>query len=266
MGETKKLCEIPAIAELNKVEGFDPALYVRETTEMDGSTSSYMDVKYRQLWFRARYPLGKITFVVHELSDAAAVMEARIYTDKTDPPENYIASGLGRRTFDVNDPLGKFYLENAATAALGRALAAAGFGSQFCDSSNDMDPNPVDAPVPITPPGTAAAAPVAAPAGLPAGSAAPVTTRAVAPASTSTPAVPYNEQTPVSDIVAQMTVEEAQNTPVPFKNGDWAGKTLAWVAQYHPDQLAWLRDQYAGKNNIVRAAAIVLINAATQAA
>lgn len=265
MGEIQKLCEIPAIAELNKVEGFDPTLYVRETVEMDGSTSGYMDVKYRLLWFRARYPTGKIAFVVHALTDAAAVIEARIYTDKTDPPENYIASGLGRRTFDQADPLGKFYLENAATAALGRALGAAGFGSQFCDRDNERDPDPVDAPVPAVPPGTAPAA-LEAPPTVIAPVAAPASKARKAMPSTAAPAASYNEQTPVNEIVVHMTVEEAKNTPVPFKNGDWAGKNLGWVAQYHPEQLAWLRDQYAGKNNIVRAAAVVLINAATQAA
>lgn len=295
MGERTRLSEIPKIVELNSVEGFDPSQYLRAGIDSaDGAESDYLDVKYRVLWFRARYPYAKVSFTAHLLTDSTAIFECRVYMSKDDPVDNYLASGFARRTFDQADPLGRFYVESAATAALGRALGIAGFGSQFCDRDNERDPDPVDAPVPATPPGMvsrpvsaappAGVAVAAAPAGPSMAPTAPMPTAsrvsppppaamppmsvapAAVPIAAAAPAANYTSSSPVELICAHMTVEEAKAVVVPFKKGDWVGKNLAWVAQYHPEQLAWLRDDYAGNDNVVRAAATVLINAAMQVA
>ena len=40
------------INNLNKVEGFDPSLFLRKLTSDTGEEQLYLDVKYRKLWFR----------------------------------------------------------------------------------------------------------------------------------------------------------------------------------------------------------------------
>ena len=48
--------EVMEINQLNKVEGFDPCKYMRL---IEGDTY-YLDVVFRKLWFRLKYPQGKI--------------------------------------------------------------------------------------------------------------------------------------------------------------------------------------------------------------
>ena len=81
-------------------------------------------------------------------------MEARIYLDKCDAEENYIANAFSQK-FRTNDPnFGDKFLEMAETAAVGRALSDAGFGLQFADVGEENDPMQVDAGIQI--PGTTA--------------------------------------------------------------------------------------------------------------
>ena len=43
---------------INAVDGFNPAEFTRNLPNEDGSTSLYLDVKYRLLWFRLHRPQG----------------------------------------------------------------------------------------------------------------------------------------------------------------------------------------------------------------
>ena len=53
-----------ALAELNRVEGFNPEQYAREISDNGQEKRMYLDVKWRIMWFRLKYPDGKITGAV----------------------------------------------------------------------------------------------------------------------------------------------------------------------------------------------------------
>lgn len=69
----------------------------------------------------------------------------------------------------------------------------------------------------------------------------------------------YTESTPVEEILQLMTFEEAQNVVV--DTGVCSGKTLAAVAKERPVSLRfYLTPGYKSKNNIVRAAAQIMLD------
>ncbi len=134
-----------AVAALNRVEGFNPMELARTLTKEGQEDQLYLDVKYRKLWFRLVYPLGKIVSSIRSFTENMAIVEARIYLDKCDAEENYVANAFSQR-FRTNDPnFGDKFLEMAETAAVGRALSDAGFGLQFVDVGEENDPMQVDA-------------------------------------------------------------------------------------------------------------------------
>ena len=143
-----------AVAALNRVEGFNPMELARILTKEGQEDQLYLDVKYRKLWFRLVHPLGKIVSSIRSFTENMAIVEARIYLDKGDAEENYIANAFSQK-FRTNDPnFGDKFLEMAETAAVGRALSDAGFGLQFADVGEADDPMQVDAGIQI--PGMAA--------------------------------------------------------------------------------------------------------------
>ena len=142
------------VAALNRVEGFNPMELARTLSKEGQEDQLYLDVKYRKLWFRLVHPLGKIVSSIRSFTENMAIVEARIYLDKCDAEENYIANAFSQR-FRTNDPnFGDKFLEMAETAAVGRALSDAGFGLQFADVGEENDPMQVDAGIQI--PGMAA--------------------------------------------------------------------------------------------------------------
>ena len=264
--KTPLYSDCAAVGQLNHVDGFDPQKYMRVIQTDDGGQGLYLDVKYRKLWFRLKHPMGKIKKLFHTLNEQVAICEARVYLSKDDGEEQYVGSGFAQRYFKPNDRMGEHYVENAETAAIGRALAEAGFGSQFsdCDISEPTDPAVVDAPVPIAEPGqpptanvpAAAPTPVAAPtpAAPPQKPAAPQT-----PVPPAAPAQPKTAQT-VEEIYATLTLETAKAVKVDC--GYFRGQTLGQVAVNKPSSLAWYVESYHGPNNLLRAAAKFLIDKA----
>lgn len=138
-----------AVAALNRVEGFNPVELARRLEKEGQEDQLYLDVKYRKLWFRLVYPMGKIISIVRSFSENAALVEARIYLDKCDEEDSFIANAFSQK-FRSEDPnFGAKFLELAETAAVGRALSDAGFGLQFADVGEENDPEQVDAGIQI---------------------------------------------------------------------------------------------------------------------
>jgi hypothetical protein len=97
---------------------FEPARYL---TRVNGS--DYLEVKWRLVWMRDRYPDASVETELMSHHDNVAVFRASVTL-----PNGGSATGWGSESAgDFRD-----YLEKAETKAIGRALAALGFGTQFC--------------------------------------------------------------------------------------------------------------------------------------
>jgi hypothetical protein len=114
------------------VPAFDRNKYIIKLQGKD-----YIEVKWRLVWFRETHPDGTIDTENIALTDQLAVFKATVQT-----PSGGRATGYGSETpKDFRD-----YIEKAETKALGRALGALGFGTQFTDDFDEGTDNPVDAP------------------------------------------------------------------------------------------------------------------------
>lgn len=250
---------MPAVAALNRVEDFEPHTLMREIEDSQGQRRMYLDVQFRKLWFRLKHPGGKIVKRIVKLTDQCAVVEARIYLNQEDTEDSYIANAFGLRFYGSDTEFGPKYLELAETAATGRALADAGFGSQFADVSGEYDPAQVDAGLSQEPTpeqqntDSSAALKDSSPC------AEPVMPQ---PAVLQEPA--YTPDMSVEDIVDKMTLEEAMRIPVSF--GTFRGQPLGPTAAANPNLLAWILQQYKGPDNVVRAAARLLYDTAMEEA
>lgn len=114
---------------------FEPKNYLTRISGAD-----YLEVKWRLVWFRNENPNGNIhtDLVSHE--DNTAVFRARV-----EIPDAGSATGWGSESAsDFGD-----YVEKAETKALGRALAALGYGTQFCPDFEfgAADNRVVDSPI-----------------------------------------------------------------------------------------------------------------------
>ena len=98
---------------------FDARRYM---TKLDGG--DYLEVKWRLLWLRTEHPEAVIETELVKHEGGMAMFRARVAI-----PSGGEATGWGSET--VNDFAD--YIEKAETKALGRACAALGYGTQFCE-------------------------------------------------------------------------------------------------------------------------------------
>lgn len=244
-----------SIPSINTVDGFNPAEFTRELPNDDGSMSLYLDVKYRMLWFRLHRPNGKIDTEIIHVDEKSAVVCCKLYSDRSDPVEQYLAKSCAQR-FISQEKYGDRYLEIAETAAIGRVLAAAGYGTQFCGATDMLSGIIADAPVEMTTMEDAATAPVEA------------SSRVVHQVR---PAPQVNEEKPVAatkremttleDYLNGMTLDDAKNVVVDV--GRYSGTKLGEIVMSNPKDLDWYVKYYAGKNLALKAGAILLMEAAT---
>lgn len=112
---------------------FDPKT---QMTKIKGK--DYLEVKWRIVWFRDKHPNGEIRTEVCNFSPM--VIKANILVDGI-----LIASGHGMAVSEGREVWNGREIEKAETAAIGRALAHAGFGTQF--TGEDEEEHLADSPV-----------------------------------------------------------------------------------------------------------------------
>ncbi len=121
---------IPAVAELNKVPGFNPLKLLRRVISPDnGETVLQLDLPYKKLWFRLANPKGRIRLNALRITEQMAIYEAQVFLERTD--ENPIGSFTSSCTKE--EAPGGHYIQAAQQAAMDEALSDAGFGIQFAD-------------------------------------------------------------------------------------------------------------------------------------
>lgn len=121
---------IPAVAELNKVPGFNPFKLLRRIISPEnGEEMMQLDLRYKKLWFRLANPKGRIRLNALRITEQLAIYEAQIFLERTD--ENPIGSFTSSCTKE--DAPGGQYIQAAQQAAMDEALSDAGFGIQFAD-------------------------------------------------------------------------------------------------------------------------------------
>ncbi len=114
---------------------FEPGRYL---TKVGGA--DYLEVKWRLVWLREVHPDAVIETELVSHVGQDAIFRARVTV-----PGGGSATGFGSEAYDDF----RDYIEKAETKALGRALAALGFGTQFCPDFEfgAREGRVVDAPV-----------------------------------------------------------------------------------------------------------------------
>ena len=129
--------------EIHQVEGFDPAAFAVEYTDMNtGEQRKRLPVMIQMAWFRLKYPEGRIAVEVTSAKDSF-VAKARVYPSYKDGPECYLAEATASRGPDPAHPTVS-PREWAQTAAVGVALRNAGFGLQLGAVGEDFSQNAPD--------------------------------------------------------------------------------------------------------------------------
>ena len=281
-----------AVQQLRKVPGFDPMKLLRKTISVKtGHPVWKLDLRYKRLWFRLACPNGRMLLKPLRISDQLAIIEAQVYFSKDDPVPAASFTSEQRRE---NIPGGEF-LRAAQEDALNMALENAGFGIQFCDVSRDYGGELFGSEVPIYTEveevEEAAVEETKAPI-VEETTAETVPTMDADSASTEQPVVettePVAEEAPdlhvvppqqeeaaeelaeqpqaasytadmdVSEITQRMTVDEAKAVVVQI--GTCRGWTLEQVAQRRPASLKWYLYGCDQADNILKAAASVLLD------
>ncbi len=129
----------PVVSELNRVPRFDPLRFLKQTDH-----GPDIELKYKKLWFRLKYPTGRIKMTPLKITEQLAIIEARVFFDKndTEPVSAFTAQS------DKSNAPGGLYIEESQYKAVDQALTDAGFGLQFLP---DNGSNTVAAPVATTP-------------------------------------------------------------------------------------------------------------------
>jgi len=144
-------------------KAFNPSSHIIQLKSQQGP-KDYLPVQWRLVWFRRECPEGTITTELLDLNRSEECeTEVSIWNDEKRRYEKVIKRAKGIAVFRATVEDGKGgvatgtktenaasfpdYLEKAETGAIGRALAALGFGTQFAPELDEGDERIVDAPV-----------------------------------------------------------------------------------------------------------------------
>lgn len=119
--ETDTTVDADGAKRVDASKPFDPRSFLRRI-QVRGREVEYLDVKWRLVWLRSEHPDAHITTNLVSNDKNVAVFRAEVTL-----PSGGRATGYGSESqADFDD-----YIEKAETKAIGRALAALGYGTQF---------------------------------------------------------------------------------------------------------------------------------------
>lgn len=240
MNQNDKSAMLAKIEGINRVEGFDPAPFAVEYTDLTtGEVRKRLPVMIQMAWFRLKYPEGRIAIQVTAAKDCF-VATAKVYPSYKDPTDAYLSEATASRSFCEDKP-SISPREWAQTAAVGIALRNAGFGLQF--SMAGEEPEPVaGAPDKATPKtGAASPQPVHEPEDY----------------IIDEPAPAPRELTPEEKLAQAMQVM----CPI----AKFRGKTLGEMLRLDPGAIKWLATKFTGGEEITSAARLICEYAMQQA-
>lgn len=235
----EKAAMLAKLAEINKVDGFDPTPFAVEYTDLiTGEVRKRLPVMIQIALFRMKYPEGRIAIQVSSGKDCF-VATARVYPSYKDAPECFLAEATASRGYDASKP-SVSPREWAQTAAVGIALRNAGFGLQFSAAGDDFEetaPNEF-------------ATNLTEPEALPESGGAPETDAAA----------PEQEE---RELTPEERLEQAMKTPCPITK--YKGKTLGEVLSLDPNALNWVANKFTGSAEVSSAAKTICEYAMQQA-
>lgn len=139
---------------INQIAGFDPSSLVRPIEE---GGKLYLHLAEREMWFRLKYPNGKIKQEILKHENGTVLARATIYADYSTDEAHFLAQAYGAYTNSTLPEQARTLadqFEFACSRATSRALKAAGFSTQAAlGAPMDVDcedPKPADTPV-VTP-------------------------------------------------------------------------------------------------------------------
>lgn len=230
-----KAAMMALIENINKVDGFDPAPFAVDFTDLNSQeTRKRLPVMIQMAWFRLKYPEGRIAVQVSPAKDCF-VATARVYPNYKDPVDCYLAEATASRGICEDKP-SVSPREWAQTAAVGIALRNAGFGLQFAMAGEDFEQV---APNELGLMGT-----------FQTDSGAVVTTPAV---------TAEEEYTVIEEPKKELTYEERLNNAmmVSCPITKYTGKTLGEVLREDPKALKWVAEKFTGSEEIKAAAQLI---------
>lgn len=239
-----KQAMMAVIENINKVEGFDPAPFAVDYTDLNSQeTRKRLPVMIQMAWFRLKYPEGKIAVTVNPAKDCF-VATAKVYPKYNDPADCYLAEATASRGICEDKP-SVSPREWAQTAAVGIALRNAGFGLQFAMAGEDFEQVAPDELGMMGTPQTE--------------SSAVVTTASTVPTE--------EEYTAIEEPKKELTYEERLNNAmmVPCPISKYAGKTLGDVLREDPKALKWVAEKFTGSEDTKAAAKLICEYALQQA-
>lgn len=241
----EKQATMAVIQQINAVEGFDPAPLAVEYTDLNTNEKRLkLPVMGQLAWFWLKHPDGRVAVSVTPAKDCF-VATARIYSNCSNPPDQYLAEATASRGYLPDKPTVS-PREWAQTAAIGRALQYAGFGLQFAAAGDAFDTPAVDELSGIVWSGNES------PQEMPEFGGPPTNTHTAMPASAPT------VQTPVNPL------EKAMSMPCPISK--FNGKTLGDVLREDPKALVWVANKFSGDPEISAAAKLICEQAMEESA
>lgn len=223
------------IENINKVDGFDPAPFAVDFTDLNTQEMrKRLPVMIQMAWFRLKYPEGRIAVQVSPAKDCF-VATARVYPNYKDLVDCYLAEATASRGICEDKP-SVSPREWAQTAAVGIALRNAGFGLQFAMAGEDFEQV---APDELGLTGTS---------------------QTESNAVVTTPEVTAEEEyTVIEEPKKELTYEERLNNAmmVPCPITKYTGKKLGEVLREDPKALKWVAEKFTGSEEIKSAAQLI---------